>query len=152
MTNRPLADKLRPVTFDDIAGQKHLISEKGVIRRMVSAGRITNMIFYGPPGTGKTTVANIIAKKWPIFYQQLVNSLNSLGLNVRVVKDIGRKIYEMRELRNEAAHGGKLLDIVRARKAQDVTFIHTPNVDTLTQINIADQCHELIIKLLKLFE
>ena len=62
MTNRPLADKLRPVTFDDIAGQTHLISEKGVIRRMVNAGRITNMIFYGPPGTGKTTVANIIAK------------------------------------------------------------------------------------------
>ncbi len=62
MTNRPLADKLRPVTFDEIAGQKHLISENGVIRRMVNAGRITNMIFYGPPGTGKTTVANIIAK------------------------------------------------------------------------------------------
>lgn len=62
MTNRPLADKLRPLTFDDIAGQKHLISEKGVIRRMVNSGRITNMIFYGPPGTGKTTVANIIAK------------------------------------------------------------------------------------------
>ncbi len=62
MTNRPLADKLRPLTFDEIAGQKHLISEKGVIRRMVNTGRITNMIFYGPPGTGKTTVANIIAK------------------------------------------------------------------------------------------
>lgn len=59
---RPLADKLRPTNFDEIAGQKHLISEKGVIRRMVDAGRITNMIFYGPPGTGKTTVANIIAK------------------------------------------------------------------------------------------
>ena len=59
---RPLADKLRPTNFDEIAGQKHLISEKGVIRRMVGAGRITNMIFYGPPGTGKTTVANIIAK------------------------------------------------------------------------------------------
>ena len=62
MVNRPIADKMRPESFDDIAGQKHLISEKGVIRRMVSSGRITNMIFYGPPGTGKTTVANIIAK------------------------------------------------------------------------------------------
>lgn len=62
MSNRPLADKLRPTTFDEIAGQNHLISENGVIRRMVNAGRITNMIFYGPPGTGKTTIANIIAK------------------------------------------------------------------------------------------
>ena len=62
MVTRPIADKLRPTTFEEIAGQKHLISENGVINKMVKAGRITNMIFYGPPGTGKTTVANIIAK------------------------------------------------------------------------------------------
>ncbi|MBO5374710.1 MAG: replication-associated recombination protein A [Clostridia bacterium] len=62
MTNQPIADKLRPTSFDEIAGQAHLISKSGVIRKMVDSGRITNMIFFGPPGTGKTTIANIIAK------------------------------------------------------------------------------------------
>lgn len=62
MNNTPLAQRLRPSSFDEIAGQEHLISINGVISRMISAGRISNMIFYGPPGTGKTTVANIIAK------------------------------------------------------------------------------------------
>ncbi len=62
MTNKPIADLLRPTTFEEIAGQEHLVSEKGVIKRMLNGGRITNMIFFGTPGTGKTTVANIIAK------------------------------------------------------------------------------------------
>ncbi len=61
MSNQPLAARLRPKSFDEIAGQKHLVGENGVLRRIVERGKIPNMIFYGPPGTGKTTVANIIA-------------------------------------------------------------------------------------------
>ena len=61
MINQPLADRLRPTSFDEMAGQSHLFGERGVVRRMLDAGRMTNMIFFGPPGTGKTTAANIIA-------------------------------------------------------------------------------------------
>lgn len=59
---RPLADRLRPQSFEEIAGQSHLFSKNGSLYKMISGGHITNMIFYGPPGTGKTTAANIIAK------------------------------------------------------------------------------------------
>lgn len=61
MQTQPLADRVRPRTLDDMVGQTHLFGERGVLRRMVAAGRIPNMIFFGPPGVGKTTAASIIA-------------------------------------------------------------------------------------------
>lgn len=63
MATQPLADRLRPTSFDQVCGQKHLVGENGILRRLIENDRIPNMVFYGPPGTGKTTVANIIAKQ-----------------------------------------------------------------------------------------
>ncbi len=59
----PLADKLRPETIDDVAGQKHLLGGDKVLRRIIESQKLPNLIFYGPSGVGKTTVANIIAKR-----------------------------------------------------------------------------------------
>lgn len=59
--NSPLADRLRPVSLDEVAGQKHLLAEGMVLRRIIESGDIPNLIFYGPSGVGKTTVAKIIA-------------------------------------------------------------------------------------------
>ena len=61
MNSIPLAERIRPRTFDDIVGQERLFGKNGIVRRMISSGRIGNMIFFGPPGTGKTTAANVIA-------------------------------------------------------------------------------------------
>ena len=63
MNNKPLADRMRPQCFEEIAGQAHLVSENGILKKLTDNGRVPNMVFFGPPGTGKTTVANIIAKQ-----------------------------------------------------------------------------------------
>ena len=60
--NTPLADRLRPKKIDEVSGQKHLLAEGKVLRRIIDSGEMPNLIFYGPSGVGKTTVANIIAE------------------------------------------------------------------------------------------
>ncbi len=84
MNNKQLADTIRPKSFDDIAGQEHLFGERGVIRRMIEGGRITNMIFFGPPGTGKTTAASIIAANSDMMFHRL----NATTASLSDVKDI----------------------------------------------------------------
>lgn len=84
-------------------------------------------------------------------YVKIGQYLNNLSLDAIKAQDIGNKLFEVRELRNESAHGGNVLGINRARKAQDVTYIHNPNPDNACQINIADQCHKLIISILNWF-
>lgn len=61
--NKPLADRFRPQTLEDIVGQKHLLDEGKPLRKIIESGEIPNLIFYGPSGVGKTTLATYIAKK-----------------------------------------------------------------------------------------
>ncbi|MDR2559505.1 MAG: replication-associated recombination protein A [Oscillospiraceae bacterium] len=58
----PLAEKIRPKSLSEFAGQQHLVGEGRILRRIIESGKIPNLIFYGAPGTGKTTLANIIAE------------------------------------------------------------------------------------------
>jgi len=60
--SKPVADRLRPKSFDDMAGQEKLVGKNGILRRMAESGRLSSVIFYGPPGTGKTTAATILAE------------------------------------------------------------------------------------------
>jgi putative ATPase len=57
----PLADRMRPRTIDEIIGQRQLLGETGIVRQMVSSGRLSNLILWGPPGCGKTTIARALA-------------------------------------------------------------------------------------------
>ena len=96
---KPLADEIRPSTLDDVVGQRHILSQGGMLRRIVESGQIPNMIFYGPSGTGKTTVARIIAEKTN-------RSLRKLNATTAGISDI-KKIID--ELDSFLAPGGVLL-------------------------------------------
>ena len=89
MKNAQLADLLRPEDFDGIVGQEHLFGARGVVRRMLAGGRITNMIFYGPPGTGKTTAASIIAKQSGMTFRKLTATSASLSDVKDVISETG---------------------------------------------------------------
>ena len=89
MKHGQLADLLRPQGFEDIVGQEHLFGERGVIRRMLNSGRITNMIFFGPPGTGKTTAASIIAKQSGMEFRKLNATSASLADVKAIISETG---------------------------------------------------------------
>ena len=84
MISTPLADRLRPLDFDNVCGQTHLFGSGGILKRVLERGHITNMIFFGPPGTGKTTCANIIAKKSGM----TLHKLNATSASLSDIKEV----------------------------------------------------------------
>ena len=89
---QPLAERLRPKTLDEYIGQKHLVGEGAVLRRMIDGGRISSFILWGPPGVGKTTLAQIIANKLETpFY-----TLSAVTSGVKDVRDIIEKAKNSR--------------------------------------------------------
>jgi len=76
LSSQPLADRMRPTNLDDYTGQKHLVGEQAVLRRMIESGNVSSFILWGPPGVGKTTLAQIIAGRLnrPFYSLSAVNS------------------------------------------------------------------------------
>jgi len=86
----PLAERMRPITLDELVGQEHLTGKGSILRTAIELGNIPSMVLWGPPGVGKTTIANIIANTLSVPYFQL--SAISSG-----VKDVREVIEEAKQ-------------------------------------------------------
>lgn len=82
--NKPLADRIRPDTLDEVVGQKHLLTPGKALYNLIKSGDIPNLIFYGPSGVGKTTVASIIANAT----NRSLRRLNGTTASTQDIKDI----------------------------------------------------------------
>ena len=116
--SEPLAERLRPRSLDDYIGQKHLVGEGAVLRKMIEAGRITSFILWGPPGVGKTTLAQIIANrlKVPFF------TLSAVTSGVKDVRDVIERAQKGRFF-NEASPILFIDEIHRFSKSQQDSLL-----------------------------
>ena len=81
---RPLAARMRPTQLNEFAGQKHILEDGKLLRRMLDADRIGSMILYGPPGTGKTTLAELIARHTRRHFERM----NATTAGVKEVREM----------------------------------------------------------------
>ncbi|MBQ8066597.1 MAG: replication-associated recombination protein A [Prevotella sp.] len=116
--SEPLAERLRPRTLDDYIGQRHLVGEGAVLRKMIDSGRISSFILWGPPGVGKTTLAQIIANRLqtPFF------TLSAVTSGVKDVRDVIERAQKGRFF-NEASPILFIDEIHRFSKSQQDSLL-----------------------------
>ena len=116
--SQPLAERMRPRTLDDYIGQRHLVGEGAVLRRMIESGRISSFILWGPPGVGKTTLAQIIANRLqtPFF------TLSAVTSGVKDVRDVIERAQKGRFF-NEASPILFIDEIHRFSKSQQDSLL-----------------------------
>ena len=149
MKHIPLAERLRPKTFNDLVGQKHLTGEHSILRTALEKGKIPSMILWGPPGVGKTTIANIIA--------------NTLQKPFFLLSAISAGVKDIREVIEDAkTQNGVILfidEIHRFNKGQQdallaavekgiITLIGATTENPSFEVNSAllSRCHVYILK------
>jgi putative ATPase len=114
---RPLADRLRPRTLDEVVGQEHLLAPDAPLGRMVGRQRLVSTILWGPPGCGKTTIARLLAEASDLVFEPLSATFSG-------VADL-RKVFQAAQQRREIGQGTLLFvdEIHRFNRAQQDSFL-----------------------------
>ena len=114
---RPLADRLRPQSLEEVVGQGHVLGAEAPLGRMVASGRLASLVLWGPPGCGKTTIARLLAEATTLEFEPLSAVFSG-------VADL-RKVFERARQRRLAGRGTLLFvdEIHRFNRAQQDGFL-----------------------------